>query len=383
MPVTLVTGQPGHGKTAYALTLAKQQADKGRAVYAHGIKDLDYDRIGFKRLDDPLKWYELPDGALIVIDECYGVFPNRNAAANVPEHVKQMATHRHRGFDFILIAQQGLQVDPFLRGLYENHYHMRNAWGGRVTKVKRWDQYQANIKAQSADTIRWIRTNEIFSYYTSTTLNTRGRRLPMWLVYATIGVIFVVALTWYARHRALSKYAPDHTSTASAAPGSAPVPGVLPGAADVPKYRDPADYAKQHLARFPSMPWTAPVYDQRQITSDPQILCMSSEPGIDAQGDHANRSCTCLSEQGTLLDLPSDVCQHVARRGPSYNPYRQTSATRPQTAQGDDSAFPFDQQHVPTLGPGADSVPFGGHATYGDIGVTPANGPAPKPSSGV
>ncbi|MBA0286107.1 hypothetical protein D7Y53_22695 [Stenotrophomonas maltophilia] len=34
-------------------------------------------------------------------------------------------TFGKRGFDFILIAQQGLQLDPLLRGLYEEHVHVR------------------------------------------------------------------------------------------------------------------------------------------------------------------------------------------------------------------------------------------------------------------
>ncbi len=47
------------------------------------------------------------------------------------------------------------------------------------------------------------------------------------------------------------------------------------------------------------MPWTAPIYDQRAITSDPQLICMSSMEGLDGNGKRSEASCTCMTEQGT------------------------------------------------------------------------------------
>ncbi|MFP7020184.1 zonular occludens toxin domain-containing protein, partial [Xanthomonas hortorum pv. gardneri] len=39
MALYLVTGQPGHGKTAYAIDKAFAFKKEGREIYAHGIKD--------------------------------------------------------------------------------------------------------------------------------------------------------------------------------------------------------------------------------------------------------------------------------------------------------------------------------------------------------
>src|SRR5690606_238152 len=60
--ILLLTGQPGHGKTAYAMHRALKLVAEGRLVYAHGIKDLNYETTGFKPLEDPTKWEDLPDG---------------------------------------------------------------------------------------------------------------------------------------------------------------------------------------------------------------------------------------------------------------------------------------------------------------------------------
>ena len=93
-----------------------------------------------------------------------------------------------------------------------------------------------------------------------------------------------------------------------------------------PKYTSAApDYAQQHLPRIGMMPWTAPVFDDRGITADPQLICMSSPGGPDAQGVYKDASCTCLTEQGTAYDLPQPECRTIARRGPVYNPYKERS----------------------------------------------------------
>ncbi len=208
MALYLVTGQPGHGKTAYALDKAFTFKKEGRKIYASGVKDLDYEKAGFTYLDDPTKWQDLPDGAVILLDECYTVFPNRNPGAKVPDHVEAMARHRHRGFDFILIAQQGLQLDPFLRGLYEEHVHVRQTSVMRSkTKLKRWNQYQSNVQGACNDIVDWVRPKYVFDYYTSTTLVTTKRTVPMWIRYVVGGLVVLAVILFGIRWYFASKIA--------------------------------------------------------------------------------------------------------------------------------------------------------------------------------
>ena len=330
MALYLVTGQPGHGKTAYAIDRAFQMQKEGRTIYAHGIKDFDYERAGWKYLDDPTQWEALPDGSVILLDECYTIFPNRNPGAKVPAHVDALARHRHRGFDFILIAQQGLQLDPFMRGLYEEHIHVRQtSLMKSKTKLKRWNQYQANVQAACADVVDWVRPKYVFDYYTSTTLVTTKRNLPTWARNILIGLIILGLAGFYLYRNISEKLNPDTPASVAAisqGAGSHAALGGTPGVAgdSAPKWASAYDYAKDHLPRIGAMPWTAPVYDQRTVTVDPQIICMSSPGGNDAQGEYKPASCTCLTEQGTAYDLSQPECRTIARRGPAYNPYKTT-----------------------------------------------------------
>ncbi len=70
------------------------------------------------------------------------------------------------------------------------------------------------------------------------------------------------------------------------------------------------------------MPWTAPAFDDRRVTADPQLYCLSSMQGEDANGKWQDFTCTCLTEQGTTYEITQGECRALARRGPVYNPIR-------------------------------------------------------------
>lgn len=329
MALYLVTGQPGHGKTAYALDLAFKAKKEGRTVYAHGVKDLDYDKAGFIYLDDPTKWQELPDGSFILLDECYTVLPNRNPGAKVPEHIEAIARHRHRGFDFVLVAQQGLQLDPFLRGLYEEHVHVRQTSILKSkTKLKRWNQYQNNTQVACNDVVDWVRPKYVFDYYTSTTMVTTKRSVPTWLRNLVIGLGALVLLLWVIKYYYSNKvaaYESEMSPSASADPVSAArgTKAAGAGGAERRTYNTPSEYAIAHAPRFGTMPWTAPVYDGGEPVGQPELYCMSSQP---AEGDSGESSCSCMTEQGTRYELSLPECRRVARHGTPYNPYKQPPA---------------------------------------------------------
>lgn len=328
MGMILVTGQPGHGKTAWAIDHAfKLKKEEGREIYAAGIKDFDYARAGFTHLAEPEKWQDLPDGSVILLDECYTVFPNRNPGAKVPEHVEAMARHRHRGFDFILIAQQGLQLDPFLRGLYEQHIHVRQTSIIKSkTKLKRWTQYQSNVNGACNDSVDWVRPKYVFDYYTSTTKITTKRHMPMWLRWLLLGLVFLivvlVGMKWYFTGK-VAGYERENEGTQQAAGRGSDFEG--PRTAADRSFATIADYATAHLPRFPTMPWTAPIYDQRPPVSQPALYCMSSRAGTDANGQHSEAGCTCLTEQSTPYDIAPAECRRIAFAGGVYNPYKQPS----------------------------------------------------------
>lgn len=220
MGVWLYTGLPGAGKTLCVVREIIEQILKPGPdgsvppVYAD-IDGLDYDRLGVKRLvpedctsrdgaiDHCRKWYEVEDGAYIVIDECQRVFPVRNSAAAVPRYVSEFETHRHHGFNVLLITQGPNLIDKHVRTLVERHVHLKRTFGlSRSLRVE-WPQCEESpqssfaIRRGVASTFKF--PAKYYGVYKSATIHNQQRRVP-WKLLLTLFFWCLVAVggfAWY------------------------------------------------------------------------------------------------------------------------------------------------------------------------------------------
>ena len=136
--ISLITGQPGAGKTLYALNFVKTRAEKeNRPVYYSGISDL---KLPWLELDKGEDWHGVPEGSIVVIDECQRVFRPRVNGAAVPEHVSKLETHRHSGIDLVLITQHPMLADNNVRRLVGQHFHVVRAFGTKKATVHEWGE---------------------------------------------------------------------------------------------------------------------------------------------------------------------------------------------------------------------------------------------------
>ena len=366
MPIQLLTGNPGAGKTAFMMQrLLEASAKAERPIFAAGINGLAPGLATV--LDDPTRWNEIdpnvegtcvcgidftpdgkpipraphahtlvPDGSLIFVDEAWKYFGHLHNATHqkTPPHVLALAEHRHRGIDFVWTTQMPNQIYPFVRGMIDEHTHHVRKFGTNMIQTYQWGELNEDVKSQPKreNSLAKLRPlpKETFGKYTSSSTHTIKPKLPWRLLMLPLVVLAAIAAVLIAVYM----LRPGSMTAAMAGAGQ---PGsVLTGgqaatepatdtARKEPKYKDAADYAQHHLPRIGMMPWTAPAFDDRGITADPQLLCMSSPGGNDAQGVYKPASCTCLTEQGTAYDLPQPECRTLARRGPVYNPYKERS----------------------------------------------------------
>lgn len=115
--IYLHTGLPGHGKTLNTIKEVDAiSADSGRPVYYNNITDLDASKLKgeWYHFEDPLKWFELPESCIIVIDECQHFFQPRDVRKERPDYIAHFQTHRHRGYD--VRRRQKLSATPDLSG---------------------------------------------------------------------------------------------------------------------------------------------------------------------------------------------------------------------------------------------------------------------------
>ncbi|RAO78186.1 zonular occludens toxin family protein [Dyella jiangningensis] len=329
MAITLVTGQPGHGKSLYAIWRGLQYVKEGREVYASGFKGLDYEKTGFKPLPHDFrefdtadrddqgrvmpKWQLLPHGSVILLDECYDYMPARANGSKVPPHVDALARHRHHGYDILLVCQKHDQLDSFVKGLLDPHIHVRRKFGFNVAILKTWDRYESNCAKDTSPLTApsWRYPKDVFGLYTSATMHTVKKKLPWYFFAPFVLLPLIGGAAWYAKHSFATMGHPDGApaSASNVVHGDTAAPsGEVKDADDGLRRRDFVAWLKP---RVPGQPWTAPAYDQLQVQGVPDLFCIAVDDG----------RCTCHTEQGTKYEVNAGVCRAIARDG-VYNPFR-------------------------------------------------------------
>ena len=149
-------GTPGSGKTYEAVKKILDNLQMGRVVYTNidgimdpecqemikcycGLSDLALVRL-LHSLEDwqvPEFWMHVEPKCLIVLDEVQKVFSSREWQTTKNNLFASWAsTHRHNGFDLVLISQAVERVDSAVRSLYEWTYVFRkvNFFGSAVQR---------------------------------------------------------------------------------------------------------------------------------------------------------------------------------------------------------------------------------------------------------
>lgn len=309
----LVTGTPGATKTLNTIKYINEQKQfSGRDVYYFGIKDLD-PKYGWKEMSDDQarNWYKLPVGAVLLFDEAYNIFPTKHGAQGTPEHVKQLATHRHLGMDIFLVCQKVTgQLDSFVRGLVNRHQHYERIMGSLQIKRFSWDLCQSNPDSSAArklanrDTISTDKT--YFGTYHSADVHTHTLSVP-WKMIGLFGLALVVCV--FMAWRAVSILGGDDAMTDNQKVAAGVVGGSVLGSSASKVEKRQLSMVELFTPEVPELPWTAPVYRaQVEKASDwPRpAACMIRE---------RNNDCQCYTQQGTKLHLEQNICHTIAREG--------------------------------------------------------------------
>jgi zona occludens toxin (predicted ATPase) len=149
-------GTPGSGKTYEAVKKITDNLQMGRVVYTNidGMSDPEclemiksYCGLSDLALSKQLHflaewqladfWMHIQPGCLVVLDEVQKVFSSREWQTSKNNQFASWAsTHRHGGFDVVLITQSVERVDSAVRSLLEWTYVFRkvNFFGGAIKK---------------------------------------------------------------------------------------------------------------------------------------------------------------------------------------------------------------------------------------------------------
>lgn len=324
--ITLATGLPGNAKTLFMLWYIAAKAKKeNREVFYHNIKGLNGPAVGNWQEFEPEKWMFLPDGCIVVMDECQEVFPRKPNGAQLPAHYEELAKHRHKGLDIFIITQHPTLIDNFVRRLVGQHFHSVRKFGLQRATIYEWSKCEPapeNVSSQkNAVTHKFKFPKEVYTWYKSAEVHTVKRAIPMKLVLACLFVVGVIAGGAYTFYRYKHRYdKPSPGELAKSGPGAAPggAPGVARGgfASDAAKFdplEDAKEYAWKQTPRVAGLAATAPKYDQMTQPTHVPVPAMCIQKGSVGVGKEV--SCKCFSQQATPLDVPFTMCLEFARDG--------------------------------------------------------------------
>lgn len=335
----LYTGVPGAGKTLHMVSqLKKDPQFAERAVYVDGIPDLDPEAIPHYALPEhcnAANWHTwLPDGAILIVDECQRYWRTRPNGSRVPDAVQAMETHRHKGIDIYLLTQDAKKIDSAIRGLIEVHKHFSMSQLG-VRRSFEW-RNKVGDPSSKADVKTAIITpyfldQSVYGLYKSSVQHNKVKAkkskwvygLPLMLAAAVslmlwgIWTVFNLMTEDGSQSQNNQAQIPKQAQTASEPTGIKDniVNGFSPQTASQTASEPQSSRIKpeDYKPDFDGQPWTAPVYAHL----NQQIKTMPFPAGCVKNGNR----CTCYTDQGTpIKNMEKQLCEDYVENG-IYNPY--------------------------------------------------------------
>lgn len=244
MAINVITGQPRNGKSQRAIALMmdklikdndklEKQGKARKIIYSDidGINNLttptklpdvitefEQEKIWFGEHDDPNKpdgYWCPPYGSIFFFDECHKrgwVVESSGTVSKNPTTVS-LNEHGHAGHDMYLLTQFPNYIHTHIRGLVQEHWHVKRIAGLRQAWVYKWDEFIINPRAKT--NIDNAYAKERFKFkkryeqaYKSASAHAKiSFKFPMKMLWVIIPLIIIIILffrsfgnSMFARH---------------------------------------------------------------------------------------------------------------------------------------------------------------------------------------
>ncbi len=329
----LFTGQPGAQKTANMIHFVMTDSQfQGRPVFFFNINACTVPNWVELSLEEVERWYELPEGSVILIDEGQELFRPQKWDKAKSETVTRLEKHRHKGYDILMTTQHPMLINADVRRQVQQHRHYKKPFGLK-SSAQVWercvdDPNDYHMKKE-ASSVSGSVPKEVFTLYKSTVLNTHKARPPKKLYFfaaALVGFI-ALAINFYLGMNDPSPTQPQ-TATSEASITDSITGFVKPAASAKAEEKgfqpfyplDPTKYAQMFTPRIDGIPSSAPIYDELvKPTVAPKTRCF----GFMRDGEY---QCRCVTQQMTPVEMEYDQCVYVVNNG-LWDPAPVTSAT--------------------------------------------------------
>ena len=181
MAINLITGQPRNGKSqrmiAQVIDVFIKENDKRekqgkprRPIYIDidgvnapdtvtqlpdCITEFEQDKIWFGEHDDPLcppDYWKPPYGSIFVFDECHKRYWVKDTSGSISKEPATVSLneHGHAGHDIWLLTQFPQYIHTHIRGLVQEHWHVKRVLNLAKAKVYKWNEFYLSPRTESA-----------------------------------------------------------------------------------------------------------------------------------------------------------------------------------------------------------------------------------------
>lgn len=335
--IKFITGQPGNGKSLRALFDMAEEHERNAAAVKSGKEQprrfftniagatTEENPNAFpwvERLPEHNDWTQLPDGSYVVYDEAhadgatpelarYGrLFPSTGKPGESDDpRIRAMSTHRHRGFDIVLVTQWPTKIHHQVRALVGEHTHMNRAMGLGVAGVVKWtraqlDPYDERARDKAEEEM-WRFDKSLYDRYKSSTLHTSSHRFRVpKKVWSGLSVLFVVVLMAWCSYAWVKNRYPDKDKALEQerAQGEASLLAPAPSASptDVVMLPGVGLHSSINTAAVPTL-----------------AGCVSSD-----------RGCRCFNAEGFQIDMSRQECERTIAQPLPFNVYHEYAQGR-------------------------------------------------------
>lgn len=312
--ITLITGQPGNGKTALAVwQYIREAIAQGRVVYTLGIPKLKLPCVPLSR-NEMAKWHEchpkknpddedevpvlknIDEGSLLVVDEAQKLWKPQGTTSS-PD-IDYLSEHRHHGLDFVIMTQYPFLVHRNVRALVTKHIHIRSTWLGK--SLNEWPDWQEHPHTRSviADSVktRYNIPPAVFPLYESASIHTKVKHRTPLRFYLTIGVFILLPIMAYWSYSRIMIRAhpnqPDKSSIFNTA--------IAAGVGSHPGMTQPVAVASVPVVGgFENVNLVSNRYDWSKVAG-----CVVFKS-----------ACTCYGDSGEHLVIPLEACTAAVKNG--------------------------------------------------------------------
>lgn len=340
MPITLITGGPGTGKTAWLLDqlINLRKIEPNREFFIHGVRGLtgiqheqifcksqlcDICRAQDEKLTHESKYVEnWPEwkqtGSLIIVDEVQRIWRPRAGGAPMPPAVSGLETHRHYGLDFWLISQGPHLFDNAIRLLVGRHVHLVARWSGR--SQYEWPECKQDVQSRGDAVVRtYTLPKHVYSMYQSAEVHTvQNKRKPLSFYAAIIAVVLAISLISFIGYRLKNHGVVSSQPVAEGVGGAPPSPS---GASSVNQtvsnvaLKTADQIQTSYTPLVVGLPWTAPAYQElaKPVVMPVVAGCIKTKD---------DKRCACYTQQSSIVDMPKATCLLYVEKH-AFNPFQQ------------------------------------------------------------